>query len=122
MPDYRLSDTEQADIVDILASTQKHFGEQAWLRYERLLVTALLDIALEPNRTGSIERPELGDDVRSYYPHHSRNRARHESGIVHRPRHFLLYRFSRADLLGIGRVLHDAMEIERHLPTDYGDT
>lgn len=122
MPDYRLSNAAQADIVNILAWTQEHFGEAARLRYERLLVTALRDIALGPNRTGSISRPELGDDVRSYHLRHSRDRARHESGIVHRPRHFLLYRFARADMVGIGRVLHDAMEIERHLPADYGDT
>lgn len=122
MPDYRLSNAAQADIVNILAWTQEHFGEAARLRYERLLVTALRDIALGPNRTGSISRPELGHDVRSYHLRHSRDRARDESGIVHRPRHFLLYRFARADMVGIGRVLHDAMEIERHLPTDYGDT
>lgn len=24
-------------------------------------------------------------------------------------------------LIGVGWVLHDAMELERHLPTDYGD-
>jgi toxin ParE1/3/4 len=33
----------------------------------------------------------------------------------------LLYRFARQDVIGVGRVLHDAMEIERHLAADYGD-
>jgi toxin ParE1/3/4 len=25
------------------------------------------------------------------------------------------------EVIGIGRVLHDAMELERHLPASYGD-
>jgi toxin ParE1/3/4 len=28
---------------------------------------------------------------------------------------------TRPDLIGVGRVLHDGMEIERHLPSQYGD-
>jgi toxin ParE1/3/4 len=33
----------------------------------------------------------------------------------------LLYRVARPDLIGVGRVLHDAMEVDRHLPSQYGD-
>ena len=121
MAHYRLSDAARTDIINVLAWTHEHFGEQARLRYERLLVTALRDIASEPDRIGSISRSELGEHVRSYHLRHSRNQARHESGLVRRPRHFLLYRFAQPDLIGVGRLLHDAMEIERHLPADYGD-
>jgi toxin ParE1/3/4 len=39
---------------------------------------------------------------------------------VKRPRHLLLYRILAPELIGIGRILHDAMELERHLPPDYG--
>lgn len=121
MADYRLSATARADIVEALSWTHEHFGEQARLRYERLLVTALRDLAAEPERAGSVGRPELGEHVRSYHLRHSRDRAGRESGIVRRPRHLLLYRVARPDLIGVGRVLHDAMEIERHLPAGYGD-
>lgn len=122
MTDFRLSVMARADIVEILARTQERFGAQARLRYERLLVVGLRDVAAEPHRVGSMGRPELGQDVRSYHLRHSRDRVRHENGVVHRPRHFLLYRAVRPDLIGIGRILHDAMEIERHLPPDYGET
>jgi toxin ParE1/3/4 len=40
---------------------------------------------------------------------------------VFRPRHLLVYRHVRADLVGVGRILHDAMEVERHLPKEFGD-
>jgi toxin ParE1/3/4 len=119
---YRLAKAAQADIVDLLALTDASFGEVARLRYERLLIVALRDIAVAPERFNSIARPELGENVRSYHLRHSRERARTEQRVVIRPRHLLLYRFTHADLIGVGRVLHDAMEIERHLPQDYGDT
>lgn len=118
---YRLARSAQADIVDLLAWTQETFGEVARLRYERLLVTAFRDVAAEPERISSIARPELGEGVRSYHLRHSREWARTGYGIVIRPRHLVLYRVARADLIGIGRVLHDAMEIERHLPQKFGD-
>jgi toxin ParE1/3/4 len=118
---YRLARTAQADIVDLLAYTEANFGEAGRLRYEQLLITAMRDIAAEPERIGSLSRPELGENVRSYHLRHSRKSARTEHRIVLRPRHLLLYRFAYPGLIGIGRVLHDAMEIERHLPRDFGD-
>ena len=121
MASYRLARAAEADIVDLLARTEENFGEIARLRYERLLVAALRDAAADPERIGSIVRPEFGEHVRSYHLRHSRERARCEHGIVLRPRHLLLYRAARPGLIGIGRVLHDAMEIERHLPREFGD-
>ncbi len=119
--ELRLSATAREDIVDLLAWTNEHFGEQARLRYERLIVTALRDLAEDPERVGSIDRAELGLHVRSYHLRHSRDRVPGEKGVVRRPRHFLLYRISPAGVIGVGRVLHDAMELERHLPALYGD-
>lgn len=118
---YRFGRAAQADIVDLLAYTESNFGEIARIRYERLLTTALFEIAAEPERINSIARPELGENVRSYHLRHSRQRAETRYGIVFRPRHLLLYRFARPDVIGIGRVLHDAMEIRRSLPREFGD-
>ena len=36
------------------------------------------------------------------------------AGVVRRPRDFLIYRFE-PELLVVGRLLHDAMELARHL-------
>ena len=114
MARYRLSAAAQADIVAILAWTHEQFGEAARNRYESLVVAALRDIAIEPLRAGSIERPELGKGVRSWHLRLSRERARTKVGIVRRPRHFLIYRVED-DLVVIGRLLHDAMELATHL-------
>lgn len=118
---YRLSSAAQEDIVELLTYTEANFGEIIMLRYERLLIAALLNIAADPERRGSAARPELGKHVRSYHLRHSREHARTDAGIIRRPRHLVLYRFAQPDLIGIGRILHDAMELERHLPSEFGD-
>lgn len=111
---YRLSATAQEDIVEILAWTYEQYGDVARKRYEALIVAALSDIASQPFRPGSIDRPELGAGVRSWHLRLSRKRASLAAGTVHRPRHFLVYR-QEGDVTVIGRILHDAMEIARHL-------
>jgi toxin ParE1/3/4 len=125
VPAYRISAAAAQDITQLLAYTRDRFGETARRRYEALLVAVLRDIASDPERLGSVPRPELGTGIRSsplgYHLRHSTRRARTPSGTVRQPRHFLLYRITRPDLIGIGRVLHDGMEVERHLPSQYGD-
>lgn len=111
---YRLSAAAQADVIDILAWTNQQFGEAATVRYERLIVAALRDVATQPDRPGSIARPEIGAGVRSWHFRLSRAHITHGTEAVHRPRHFLVYRLE-SGLLVAGRVLHDAMELTRHL-------
>jgi toxin ParE1/3/4 len=115
MARYRLSAAAEADIIDVLEWSETRFGPTARIRYEYLLLTALGDIAADPLRPGSLTRPELGSEVRSWHLRASRDRAGGPAGIVQRPRHFLIYRPVEADLIVIGRVLHDAMELERHI-------
>lgn len=122
MPAYRLAAAARRDILDLLEHTHRTFGAPVRRRYEALLVRAIRDVAADPRRIGSVARPELGDGVYTYHLRHSRARARTPDGIVRKPRHILLYRFvPDADLIDIGRVLHDAMEPERHLPDDFAE-
>ena len=115
MARYRLTAAAEADILDLLAWSQMRFGEGARRRYERLIATALRDISAAPELPGSAARPELGEGVRTWHLRGSRERARGADGVVHRPRHFLIYRPGGPDRIVVGRVLHDAMELERHL-------
>ncbi len=112
MADYRLTQTARADIVSILAWSHEQFGEQALKRYEALIATAIRDAASRSDDGGPTVRPELGEGVFTW--HLSRSRARAPAGKVHRPRHFLVCRRD-GDTLVIGRVLHDAMDLRRHV-------
>jgi toxin ParE1/3/4 len=114
MVDLRLTEAAETDIVEILAWSQAEFGEAARRRYERLITTALLDLVADSQRPGSLARPELGEGVRSWHLRGSRERARDDGQIVQRPRHFVIYR-PLATVIVVGRILHDAMELERHL-------
>lgn len=108
---YRLSAAAQADVVDVLAWTQERHGNAARQRYERLIAAALRDVAAQPERPGSIARPELGAGVRSWHLRLSRSRAGAPT-VVH-PRHWLIYRVE-PDVLIVGRLLHDAMALARY--------
>jgi toxin ParE1/3/4 len=112
MARYRLTQAARADIVSILAWSHVQFGEQARNRYEALITTAIRDAATRSDGVGRTARPELGDGVFSW--HLAQSRTRSPGGTVHRPRHFLICRRD-GDLLVVGRVLHDAMELRRHL-------
>jgi len=120
MSHYAISPAAERDIQAILAWTHEQFGAQGRLRYEALLVRAIHDVAENPQRTGSQARPEIAAAARTYHLWHSRDRVDPASDRVHRPRHFLLYRICRDGHVEIGRILHDRMDLARHLPAEYG--
>jgi toxin ParE1/3/4 len=115
----RLSAPAEQDIENILEHSEANFGENARLRYEALLEAALYEISANPDRPAVRLRPELGPGIRTYHLFHARDRARTMNGVVKRPRHLLVFRISTPDILDIGRVLHDAMDLAEHLPAEY---
>jgi len=119
MARVRLSPEAEQDIEAILAWTHGQFGEQVRLRYEELLVRAILDVADDPVGLGVVERPELAKGAKTYHLRHSRDYVRRSVGRIRKPRHLLLYRLASNGCLEIGRVLHDSMDLVRHLPPDY---
>jgi toxin ParE1/3/4 len=119
MSRYVLSSTAERDIESILVWTQEQFGSAGRLRYEALLVQAILDVAEDPERVGSQNRPEIAPAARTYHLYFSGSRVDANAGRVRRPRHFLLYRICRDGAIEIGRVLHDSMDLAKHLPEEY---
>lgn len=112
---YRLSTEADEELTYLLGWSEFHFGEDAADRYESLVSHAIRDLAEDPIRPGSKHRPDLGPDVYVYHLTHSRKRAETPTGIVQRPRHFIVYRFDD-EVLKIVRILHDAMDLPEHLP------
>jgi toxin ParE1/3/4 len=119
MARFRLSPQAEQDVEAILAWSHRQFSDQARLRYEELLVQAIRDVADDPNRPGSLSRPELARGALTYHLRHSRDRVSSAAGRVRKPRHFLVYRLAADGALEIGRVLHDSTDLARHLPADY---
>lgn len=117
MPQYRVSNTARADIVDILRLSQTQFGDQARQRYQMLILAALQALADTPCRIGSHDRDELAPGLRSYHLIYSRQQAKQTHGMVKKPRHIVFYRVANDDIIEVVRLLHDAMEVQLHLPT-----
>ncbi|MGO9260081.1 MAG: type II toxin-antitoxin system RelE/ParE family toxin [Bryobacteraceae bacterium] len=116
-----LSPEARRDLRDTLRWSETKFGPDAALRYEALLVQVLRDIESDPARPGSTERPEIMiKGARTYHIRFSRGRAKITLGIVHDPRHFILYRLREGlDVIDIGRILPDGRDLQRHLPEQY---
>jgi toxin ParE1/3/4 len=116
-----LSPAARRDLRDALIWSETRFGPDARLRYEVLIMQAIRDIGSEPTRPGSIERPELmKKGARTYHIRFSRERAKTVIGVVHDPRHFIVYR-QREDesVTDIARILHDCRDLDRHIPEDF---
>jgi toxin ParE1/3/4 len=114
--DLELTFLAQGDIAELLDASVETFGPIARSRYEALIAAAFADVCDDPGRAGSVERPELGEGTRTYHLRHSRNRARTDQGAVAEPRHLLVYELPDDRRVLVLRVLHEAMDLEQHVP------
>jgi toxin ParE1/3/4 len=100
------------DIDVILLESAAGFGELVADRYRRLIGQALRDVESDPGRLGVRQRFDLPVGIETYHLRHSRGRVGVDK--VRRPRHLLVLRREPQRLVLL-RVLHDAMDLIRHL-------
>ncbi len=111
-----LAPAAEADLAGILAWSAEAFGDAARRRYAALIVQAIEDLTVDPARVGVETRPEIAAGVQTYHLAHSRNRVAPAAGRVITPRHFAIFRLRSDSAVEIVRVLHDSMDLARHLP------
>ena len=111
-----LASAAEADLAGILAWSAEAFGDAARRRYAALIVQAIEDLTVDPARVGVETRPEIAAGVQTYHLAHSRNRVAPAAGRVITPRHFVIFRLRSDSAVEIVRVLHDSMDLARHLP------
>ncbi len=104
----RLGRIAERDLIDIFNWTRDHFGIEQARRYRTIIFAAMKELGDGPDGPGARHVPEVHPDARILHI------ARHGR----RARHFLLYKSDGAGRIIIGRILHDAMDIDRHVPTD----
>lgn len=103
----RLGAAAELDFANILKWTAENFGARQSRHYRDTLVRAIGELAEGPEVAGSKARDDI---LRGFRTLHI---ARHGR----RGRHFLLYRVAPERIIEIIRILHDAMDMQRHLPT-----
>jgi toxin ParE1/3/4 len=107
----RLGAAAELDFANILGWTAETFGPAQANIYRDTLLQAIAELAEGPDVVGSKVRDEIMKGL------HTLHVARHGR----RGRHFLMYRVSKRTI-EIIRILHDAMELRRHLPSSPNDS
>lgn len=103
--EVRLSEAAEADFENILLWTAEQFGEKQARIYADVLRSAFASLSEGPSTVGARARPEI---VKGLY-------SLHAARSQHRARHFILFHIERETRIEIVRILHDAMDLRRHI-------
>lgn len=106
----RLSAAAEEDYRQILRWTAENFGLPQARIYADTLSSALKALSAGPAIVGVKERGEIGTNI--WTLHVARN--------GHKGRHFVMFRVGSIygqNVIDVLRLLHDSMDLERHLPS-----
>jgi toxin ParE1/3/4 len=106
-----LAAAAEADFRDIMQWTLQQFGETQARTYAQTLSAALTSLSEGPAAAGVRARDDI---AKGLFTLHSARNGR-------KARHFILFRTARVgdqQIIEVLRVLHDAMDLARHLPPD----
>jgi toxin ParE1/3/4 len=103
----RLGAAAELDFANIIKWTTENFGVRQARVYQGTLVRAIGELADGPDVSGSKARDEIMPGLRTVHV------ARHGR----RGSHFLMYRVAPKTAIEIVRILHDRMDLQRHLPS-----
>jgi toxin ParE1/3/4 len=102
----RLGAAAELDFANILKWTVENFGPSQARIYRDTLRQTIDELAEGPEIVGSKARDEIMRGLRTL----------HVARQGRRGRHFLMYR-AKKETIEIVRILHDATELGRHLPS-----
>lgn len=107
----RLAGAAEADFEAILLWTLEQFGDAQPRVHSDILSAAVQALIGGPEQPGITARPEIGKDLFTLHVARSGRRGRH----------FVLFR-AEADSVNrqieVLRILHDSMDLARHVPED----
>lgn len=109
---YQLTRKAENDFREIIRASQSDFGNQAAIRYKRLILVALREIANDPKLQGHREFEGI---AYLYHIRYSSKRASMDSIKVRNPRHFVVYRILKSGIIEITRILHERMDLPNRL-------
>ncbi len=107
----RLGSAAELDLADIARWTTENFGQQQARTYRDAFLQAMFELADGPEIPGSKVRDDIATGLRTVHI------ARHGR----RGRHFILYRAGKGRMIEIVRILHERMDLRRHLPSSNED-
>ena len=105
----RLTAAAEADFQGILRWTLEQFGKAQAHAYAETMSSALESLTAGPRVVGAKARNDIGNGI---FALHVARRGR-------KGRHFIVFRVGHdkdRDVIEVLRLLHDAMDLARHLP------
>ena len=105
----RLSAAAEADYRQILRWTKENFGLSQAQVYADTLSSALKALSAGPVIIGAKECGEIGANIRTLHVARSGKKGRH----------FVIFRignFKGQNVIDVLRILHDSMDLGKHLP------
>jgi toxin ParE1/3/4 len=107
----RLAAAAEADFRNILNWTSDNFGAKQARTYSATLSIALRHLTKGPIKSGAMPRDDISKGIYALHV------ARHGR----KGRHFVVFRVGRdinGELIDVLRLLHDAMDLPRHIPSE----
>jgi toxin ParE1/3/4 len=102
----RLAETAEHDVLDALLWTADQFGPLQAEDYLETLTLALEALNSGPDLVGSSVRNDIGPGIRTL----------HVARLGRKGRHFVVYRVAEGHTIDVIRLLHDRMDLAKHVP------
>lgn len=104
----RLSRAAEADFSAIVAWTATHFGDLQAQKYAEVLTQTIAPMYEGPDVVGTKTRDDITHGLKSL----------HVARMGRKGSHFVVFRAATANTIDVLRVMHESMDLARHLPPE----
>jgi toxin ParE1/3/4 len=104
----RLAGQAEQDLLDITLWTAENFGPREAEHYAETIALAIEALHDGPEIWGAKVRDEIGIGIRTL----------HVARQGRKGRHFVAFSVSEGRIINVLRLLHDRMDLAKHLPED----
>jgi toxin ParE1/3/4 len=104
----RLASQAEQDLFNIVSWTAKNFGIHQAEYYAETITLAIEALHDGPAILGSKVRDEIGAGIRTL----------HVARQGRKGRHFVAFSVSEGHIINVLRLLHDSMDLAKHLPEE----
>ena len=103
--EVRLASKAEQDFFEIVQWSAVNFGQQQAVAYAETLSLAISALAEGPEVLGAKRRDEIGNGILTL----------HVDRQGRKGRHFVVFRVGGASTIDVLRLLHDSMDLVRHV-------
>lgn len=107
----RLAGQAEQDLLDITQWTAENFGTRQAEQYAETITVAIEALHDGPEILGAKVRDEIGPGIRTL----------HVARQGRKGRHFVAFSVSEGHMINVLRLLHDSMDLAKHLPRDHNE-